>query len=259
MFPLIQWRYSVADGNLPPGVRFTFLDYVALAFILSGGEELLRRPREGLPIYVPGFFLGLVALLFRDKSPQFVSWLTSWFCAPKRLTIALMENADLKKQLAARTDDESRTALAKTEGLQQVRNSTTTKLFSPLQIEAFTIAKDLRDFSAAHPFPELPDPDFEMDHESLSRLIDTRATEQQKWRQKLLHAYANRGFGPRITALMHHLGEELEYPAYVPDFAENLRVPTKDTVPKLAQQIEMVAIWINRKERNEVDLLHPKP
>jgi hypothetical protein len=132
------------------------------------------------------------------------------------------------------------------------------ELLSPLQIEALTLAKELRDFYAAHPFPDLPDPDFEMEQESLRRLIDTRADKQAKWRQKLLHAYANRGFGPRITALMHRLGEDFEYPVFNAKVAEDLRVPMKDTIPILAQHMEMLAIWINRKERGEVDLLHPK-
>lgn len=72
MLPLMQWRYSVADA--PPGARFTFLDYLGLGFILVGGEEILRRPREGWPIWISGFVLGAVALVFRDRSPQLSAW-----------------------------------------------------------------------------------------------------------------------------------------------------------------------------------------
>jgi hypothetical protein len=57
---------------------------------------------------------------------------------------------------------------------------------------------------------------------------------------------------------MHRAGEEVEYPAFVPSFAEKPPM-SADDIRKLAQQMEMMAIWINRKERNEVDLLHPKP
>jgi hypothetical protein len=97
MLPLMRWRYSVADGT-PLGVKFSFFDYVALAFILPAGEELLRRGKDGWPVLLPGFALGLVALAFRDRSPQFTSWFLGWFRAPKKLAAALAENAALKKQ-----------------------------------------------------------------------------------------------------------------------------------------------------------------
>lgn len=129
-------------------------------------------------------------------------------------------------------------------------------LFSPLQIEAFTIAKDLRDFLAGlPPFPSDPPQDFGEDYSAyLVRLIDVRPKIQGPWRQKLFHGYANRKFGERITALMHRAGEQVEYPAFVPAFAEKAPI-SADDVRKLAQQMEMMAIWINRKERGETDLL----
>src|SRR5271155_3197810 len=102
MLPLMRWRYSVADA--PPGVRFTFLDYVGLGFILVGGEEILRRPKEGWSIWIPGFVLGLAALAFRDRSPQLTAWFRASFRAPKKLAVALTENAELKKQLAELTE-----------------------------------------------------------------------------------------------------------------------------------------------------------
>ena len=76
----------------------------------------------------------------------------------------------------------------------------------------------------------------------------------RKWQLRLLHGYANRKFPKKMKSLMHRLGEELEYPAYNPGFAERLE-PTADAVRKLAQQMEMVVIWINRKQVNEVNLL----
>jgi hypothetical protein len=141
-------------------------------------------------------------------------------------------------------------------------------LFSPLQIEAFTLAKELRDFLASlPPFPSNPvqrpgEDDYQFaerlhNSEDSERLNATRGERQGQWRLKLMHGYANRKFGERITTLMHRAGEELEYPAYVPNFAEKPPI-CEDDVRKLAQQMEMVGIWINRKVRNEVDLLHPK-
>jgi hypothetical protein len=99
MLPLMRWRYAMADGNSLLGIRFSFLDYIALALILPAGEEILRRPREGWPIYVPGFILGLLALAFRDRSPQLTALLLAWFRAPKRLAVALRENAELERQI----------------------------------------------------------------------------------------------------------------------------------------------------------------
>lgn len=93
----------MADGASPPGAKFTFLDYLGLAFILVGGEEILRRPKEGWPIWIPGLALGLVALLFRDRSPRLLARLLAWFRAPKQLSVALAENTELKKQLAKLT------------------------------------------------------------------------------------------------------------------------------------------------------------
>lgn len=142
-------------------------------------------------------------------------------------------------------------------------------LLHPLQIEALKIAKDLRDFLAGlSTFPTDPDqhPD-ESDYDyqvrvnqsaDLQKPFTAWREKQGQWRAKLMHGYANRKLGERITALMHRVGEEVEYPVLVPTFAEKPPM-SPDGVRKLAQQMEMMAIWINRKERNEVDLLHPKP
>ena len=86
-------------ADAPPGVRFTFLDYVALGFILPGSEEILRRGKAGWPIWVPSFALGIITLVFRDRSPQLVGWLLTWLRAPKELAAAIAEKAELKKQI----------------------------------------------------------------------------------------------------------------------------------------------------------------
>jgi hypothetical protein len=165
---------------------------------------------------------------------------------------------------AAEKENESfKDLLAKTSGLflNQLEAGKTvtvlpTTLLTPLQIEALTIAKDLRDFLAAMPpFPaDATQNPGEENPEFLARFYDFRLDKQGQWRQKLFHGYANRKFGSRIAALMHRAGEELGYPAFDPNFAE--RAPMdRDGVRKLAQQMEMMAIWINRKERGEVNLL----
>lgn len=140
-------------------------------------------------------------------------------------------------------------------------------IISPLQIEALTLAKELRDYRVSlPPFPRDPQqhPDEEdYDYitrvntsEHLQKLFQERREQQQKWRAKVIHTYANRGFGPRITSFLHRFAEHYEdAPIDTADYAENLGAPTDETIPKIAQQIEMLAIWINRKERGEVNLL----
>jgi hypothetical protein len=109
-------------------------------------------------------------------------------------------------------------------------------LFSPLQIEAFTIAKDLRDFLASlDPFPiDAPRNQGESDTDYLPRVYAYRGEQQGRWRGKLIHGYANRKFGERITSLMHRAGEEVEYPAHFPAFAESPPLAADD-VRRLAQ------------------------
>lgn len=132
-------------------------------------------------------------------------------------------------------------------------------LLNPLQVEALTIARDLRDFYAAFdPYPSDPvQRPGEDDHTFMVRHISEQRASRRRWEQKITHAYANRGFGPRITSFLHRFAEEFEdAPVGNADYAENLgNFPTDKTIPKLAQEMEMVAIWINRKQRNEVNLL----
>jgi len=129
-------------------------------------------------------------------------------------------------------------------------------LFSPLQVEAFSIARDLRSFLASQPpFPvESPQRAEESTEDYLVRFHKTKVEDQSRWRNKLMHGYATAKFGQRITALMHRAGAEVEYPAYVPNYAEKPPM-TPDDIQKLAQEMEMVAIWISRREQNEVNLL----
>jgi hypothetical protein len=180
---------------------------------------------------------GVLWAVFRKRIADIWPW-RKLRTTKTELVKALADNAELRKELG----------------------SDLGRLFSPLQIEAFSIAKELRDFLATlDPFPAQPPHNpGEAIEEYLPRLHSEQIAEKQgKWRARLMHGYANRKFGERVTALMHRLGEQLDYPAYVPTFEETPPM-TGDDVRKLAQQMEMMGIWINRKEREEVDLLHPK-
>jgi hypothetical protein len=142
---------------------------------------------------------------------------------------------------------------------EQRKSQELAALLSPLQIEALTLAKELRDFIAGMPpFPDGPKQQpGEDDHAFLVRHMSEQFTLRGKWDQKLKHAYVNRGIGPRITSFLHRFAEAFDdAPVGNASYAEDLGFPTDDkTIPKLAQQMEMIAVWINRKERGEVNLL----
>jgi hypothetical protein len=92
--------------------------------------------------------------------------------------------------------------------------------------------------------------------EKLADLFAARREQQGRWQQKLSHGFANRQFGQRVAALIHRAGGEfnLEYPALLSSWAGIAPPLSADGLPTLAQEMEMIAIWINRKVRNEVDL-----
>jgi hypothetical protein len=177
----------------------------------------------------------------------------------ERLTV--LPNVGIKSEIVkVRRTHNEKLATAEAKLPDSDESKARSALFSSLQIEAFTIAKDLRDFLASlPPFPrDLTQNPGEDTPEFLVRFYDVRTRDQEAWKKKLLYGYANRQFAQRITALIHHVGEEVEYfPAINPNYAEHIE-PSGDGIRKLAQQMEILAIGINRKQWGEVDLLHPK-
>lgn len=141
--------------------------------------------------------------------------------------------------------------------LEEVNNKL--KLFSPLQLEAFTLAKELRDFYASlGPYPSDPTQNPGEDTaQYLVRFYEVRTEKRRTWEHKLSHGFANRQFGQRITALLHRAGEEfnLVYPALLSSWTGIAPPLSADGIPKLAQEMEMVANWINRRQYNETELL----
>ena len=136
-------------------------------------------------------------------------------------------------------------------------------MFSPLQIEAFILAKQLRDFYASlgpYPHNALIDPP-QLAHEGTSeymdRIIPIRRAALEKWEQKLYHGYANRRIGQRVADILHRAGEEfgLGFSGLLSNSSEIGPSYTSYGIPKLAQEMEMVAIWINRKQAGEDDLV----
>ncbi len=241
----------MSDESPMLGVKFTFLDYVALGLILPAAEEMLRRPTTGWPMYVPGFVLGLTALAFRNKSPQIRSWFVNWLRAPERLTVALAENVNLKQQLGelrssalARVnpsnDDQVRRinethqgemlkqeAQAKSDLIRaqqlceeekrdyanrcleyRAELARYAEMFTPLQIDTLSLAKELRAFaeemgeeptisSADYPNTRDGQEKFIVDHE---RLLDRRQTEfRSKFRLR---------FGDGLKQIVNRLGAE---------------------------------------------------
>lgn len=190
---------------------------------------------------------GVVWAVFRKKIAELWPW-HQLRVVREKLTAALAENTDLKNQLNTLKESGAKSTL-------DANPAPESQLFTPLQLEAFSIARELRDLrDGMEPFP--PDPPQnpgEDDADYLKRLPITRAERQGRWRLKLLHAYANRQFAQRITTLMHRAGEQLDFPIHIPDFAEHIE-PSEDGIRKLAQYMDMFPIWINREQRDEPDL-----
>jgi hypothetical protein len=133
-------------------------------------------------------------------------------------------------------------------------------LFAPLQIEAFKLAKELRDFYASlGPYPSDPTQNSDEDTPRyLVRFYEDRIEKRGAWQQHLSDGFANRQLGRKITALIHRVGEEyqLQYPAQLLSRVVEIAPPlSSEGIPQIAQEMEMIAIWIGRKQRNEVNLI----
>jgi hypothetical protein len=133
-------------------------------------------------------------------------------------------------------------------------------LLVPLQIEALSLAKELRSFGdSLPPYPSIPAQRHDEPNGDYMVRHHTLITEARpQWERQLYHGYANRDFGEKIASIFHRAGEEYDL-GYPPDMlsrsAEIGPSFTSYGITKLAQEMEMIAIWINRKHRNEVNLL----
>jgi hypothetical protein len=178
-----------------------------------------------------------------------------------RVKYSYAGSTDIIELLEEKPDRPSRLVLPKDHRLEQTNQPTAdTKpaLFAPLQVEAFSLAKELRDFQDyLGPYPSDPvKQPHEPNGDYMVRDHTIRTEVRPQWEQKLSHGFANRQFGKRITALIHRAGEEheLQYPALLSSWSEVAPPLSSEGIPKLAQEMEMIAIWINRKQRNEEDL-----
>jgi hypothetical protein len=85
---------------------------------------------------------------------------------------------------------------------------TINSLFSPLQIEAFELARDMRGF--LHNLGPRPDADWpevkDSDPDWTAKRLLERNRVQGPWVQRLMHGYA-REYAPRVKTLMHLIGE----------------------------------------------------
>jgi hypothetical protein len=165
-----------------------------------------------------------------------------------------------KKRLEVEYSYEGMTyKIDRSEGFRLVLPEEKAGLLSSLQVEALILAKDLRDFYASlGPYPSDPTPNPGEDNSQyLVRFNEVRTVQVGAWQQRLSHGFSNRKFGQKITELIHRAGEEcnIEHPALLSNWAAIAPPLSAHGIPKLAQELEMIAIWINRKERGEVDLL----
>src|SRR5207248_8821372 len=95
MFP----RRLLMAEDLPTPAKgiYTFLEFIALGFILVGVEELIRRGSWG--IFLSALALGAVFLFVGVMGRKMKDKVLAWVRAPQLLANALADNASLKKRL----------------------------------------------------------------------------------------------------------------------------------------------------------------
>lgn len=131
-------------------------------------------------------------------------------------------------------------------------------LLSPLQWEALMLARDLRGLNASlGPYPDDPLDPGESDPTKAAEAMAARSLKFFKWNRRLLNEYAGSDLPKRTKSLMRELAEQYDdFLLWAPDYADNLGSPiTENTLPKRAQQMEMIVVSLNRRERDEVHLL----
>lgn len=130
-------------------------------------------------------------------------------------------------------------------------------VLSPVQLESLQLAKELRDLNAdLGPYPDgVLDPN-ETDPARAAEAMAANFRREMKWQQRFLAAYADSDVAKRITSLMNRLGRQYDdFSIWPPDYSPEKIKPSKNALPGMAQRLEMIVIWINRRERNEVHLL----
>ena len=127
-------------------------------------------------------------------------------------------------------------------------------LFSPLQIEAFQLAKELREFyEGLEPKPEY---DKALLKEDIPRGIADVLTRNNKWQEeadKLTNGYKLR-FAGKVADMKHRFGE-VGLSSRVFDAVENLEVNfnSETTIPNLAREIERLAVDVNYPDLHKLE------
>jgi len=117
-------------------------------------------------------------------------------------------------------------------------------MFLPVQIEAFQLAKDLRDFFAGlGPRPAFNKALQDGTREGIERALSDLHAREKPWDDKLLHGYSLR-FAERVARMRHLLGEE-GLSSEVFENIENLGITNVTTIPSLAREIERSAVELH--------------
>jgi hypothetical protein len=117
-------------------------------------------------------------------------------------------------------------------------------LFSPLQVEAFQLAKDLREFFIGlGPRPVLEKNPQNRTDGPIERAFEFLEEKQGPWNQKLTHGYSLH-FADRVYRMKHQLGE-VGLSNRLFDDIENMGILNVSNIPDLAREIDRLAVDVN--------------
>lgn len=116
-------------------------------------------------------------------------------------------------------------------------------LFSPLQVDIFRLAKELREFiDKAEPYPEKAAYGYKGDRvPDDAKNIHAYHEAKQAVDARLVFGY-QRQFSSRVRDVLLRAGEA-NYPLFDPDWGEHVR--DKDGFRKMAADLEMTALWFS--------------
>lgn len=162
----------------------------------------------------------------------------------------LLSNFVIQLEIAESERQDSLKAEAKRAAMAAALPPMQESLFTPLQVELFQLAKELRQFlDGIGPCPTVDKAAYGYDFEQnrfpdstkqVHAYHDAQQAAEAPWRQRLHFGYIQR-FSSRIRDLMLRVGEA-GYPIFNPDFAET--VSDENALLKLAADLDMMALHL---------------
>jgi hypothetical protein len=125
-------------------------------------------------------------------------------------------------------------------------------LFSPLQLEAFQLAKELREFFIGlGPRPDLNKGLVDGTEEGGRRALQGLLTRQKPWCDEIIHGYELQ-FAARVSRIKHLFGAKgLGNRAF--EDVEHLGITQEETIPELARKIDRLAVDVNYTDLHKLE------